>query len=136
MSSGHEPIVHTDNHGGLGIGICGARRDNTLTDRQRAFVNACCADSGLKGRTTRAAAGYAWPDKQGSRLKTYPEIAAVIRAEHERWLREWNSRSNERAREAARRRREQQKERERLQPRTARERGWYWPRGKPKPWWR
>jgi phage terminase small subunit len=75
----------------LGVGTRWPRRVDTMTDRQRAFLDGYFADPWRRGRTTRAAAaaGYAWPDKQGSRLKSFPEIAAAIRAESERWEREW-----------------------------------------------
>jgi phage terminase small subunit len=55
-----------------------------LTDRQRAFLDAYLADP--RRHATRAArtAGYAWPDKQGSRLRMFPAIAEAIRAEDAR----------------------------------------------------
>ncbi len=49
-----------------------------LTPRQAVFVSAILADR--RGNATRApkAAGYAWPDKQGSRLLTMPAVRAAM----------------------------------------------------------
>jgi phage terminase small subunit len=71
-----------------------------LTDRQRRFLDAFL--SGPRGVAFHAtcaaeAAGYAWPGKQGPRLRTFPAIAAAIRADAERREREWRERSQERA---------------------------------------
>lgn len=56
-----------------------------LNERQRSFVEAYWKD----GHATRAAAmaGYAWPDKQGSRCLTYPAVRAALNAlmELHRW---------------------------------------------------
>lgn len=51
-----------------------ARLEACLTVRQRAF---CRAYTGRAGRAA-ATAGYRWPDRQGSRLKTMPRVAAVL----------------------------------------------------------
>jgi len=49
-----------------------------LNDRQRRFVLAYMR----RAHATEAAAGagYAWPDKQGSRLKSHPAVRAAIDA--------------------------------------------------------
>lgn len=60
-----------------------------MTDRQRTFLDAYLADPRRHATRAAAAAGYAWPDKQGPRLKTFPEVAAAVRAEDERSEREW-----------------------------------------------
>jgi phage terminase small subunit len=56
-----------------------------LNDRQRIFALAYCR----RGHATESAAGagYRWPDKQGSRLKTFPAVRAAIEAllERHRW---------------------------------------------------
>lgn len=57
-----------------------------LTPRQRAFVEAL-ERVRYHGRYGRAAAlaGYAWPDKQGSRLRRMPAVARVLELRLERW---------------------------------------------------
>jgi phage terminase small subunit len=72
-----------------------------MTDRQRAFLDAYFADPRRNATRAAAEAGYAWPDKQGSRLKQFPGVAEAIRAEEERQAREWRERSKELARAAA-----------------------------------
>jgi phage terminase small subunit len=49
-----------------------------MTDRQRAFLAAYLGESRRNATHAATTAGYAWPDKQGGRLTTFPEIAAVI----------------------------------------------------------
>ena len=75
-----------------------------MTDRQRRFLEALLSGPrGVRSNATRAAeaAGYAWPGKQGPRLRTFPEVAAALRADRERREREWRERSRERAKAAA-----------------------------------
>lgn len=51
-----------------------------MTVKQQAFVEAILSDR--KGRANRAAAaaGYAWPGKQGSRVLSHPEVSAAVQA--------------------------------------------------------
>lgn len=54
-----------------------------LTDRQRRFVELYAdGPTPLRFNATRSAeaAGYAWPDKQGPRLTTFPAVVAEVHA--------------------------------------------------------
>ncbi|HEY3585942.1 MAG TPA: hypothetical protein VGK85_02265 [Myxococcaceae bacterium] len=71
-----------------------------MTARQARFLEAFLSGPrGVCWNATRAAeaAGYAWPGKQGPRRRTFPEIAAAIRADRERRDTERRERSRERA---------------------------------------
>ena len=72
-----------------------------MTGRQRAFLDAFLADPRRNATRAAASAGYAWPSRQGARLKTFPGVADAIRAEDQRRDREWRKRSRELARAAA-----------------------------------
>ena len=72
-----------------------------MTDRQRAFLVAYLADPRRNATRAAASAGYAWPAKQGARLKTFPGVAEAIRAEDERYERERKARWKQDARAAA-----------------------------------
>lgn len=52
-----------------------------LTDRQRAFVAYMRDDYSRRPFAVGAAraAGYAWPESQGPRLRTMPTVAAILR---------------------------------------------------------
>jgi phage terminase small subunit len=75
-----------------------------MTDRRRRFLEAYLSGPrGVRLNATRAAeaAGYAWPSKQGPRLKTCSEVAAALRADRERREREWREESRKRSEEKA-----------------------------------
>jgi phage terminase small subunit len=60
-----------------------------MTARQRKFVDALLADFPRCSATAAArAAGYTFPGKQGPRLTTYPELAAIIETEVSRRIEE------------------------------------------------
>jgi len=61
-----------------------------MTPMQERFVEALLSDDReIRHCATRAAqrAGYKWPDKQGPRLMTFPQVAAAIEAGFERMMR-------------------------------------------------
>jgi hypothetical protein len=69
-----------------------------MTDRQRCFLNAFLANDLRNATAAAALAGYAWPDRQGSRLRSYPEIARAIQAERERIRKVWDTKHKARLR--------------------------------------
>jgi hypothetical protein len=104
--------------GGRGAGA------GSLTERQARFV-ALYLDGPHRGATrAAAAAGYAWPAKQGPRLLTFPAVAAVVREGREPQRREreaeFQRRLAERLAEERRRWRSVRRKRARRRRRRAR----------------
>ena len=69
-----------------------------MTDRQRAFLDAYLADPRRNATRAAAAAGYAWPDKQGPRLLSMRVPGEAIRAELARRVAELRAEASARLR--------------------------------------